>query len=160
MPRRASAIKMPNTPSSTLQPSLVSQLDEERNRADQYLMHEIDQAWTHYRHLEEMRFKYLSLLIGLLGTSAAALIAAFQYLLKSPITLPVGVGLPALVLFLYGVTQMLLTAIIRIGYVLAAYEDIMYHTRAHFCGLDSYAFKVWSVRERISKPMKGTLFSL
>ncbi len=138
----------------------MQRTNETKPLAEEYLMREIDQAWSHYRHLEEMRFKYLSLLIGLLGTSAAALIAAFQILLRNNVTPAIGVGLPCIVLLLYGFAQLLQTAIIRIGYVLLAYEDIMYQTRAHFCGVGSYAFDLWRIRTRIGSSMSGNLFSL
>lgn len=134
--------------------------------ANHYLEHEIDHAWTHYRHLEEMRYKYLSVVVTLLTASVAAFTAGVtakgEHLFpeKGPPTTPIVAGMSCFLFLLFIWSGLFLTAIIRIGFVLKAYEDVMIATREHFCGFKSNAYELWDVRGRIPTPIKGKFFSL
>lgn len=133
---------------------------EMHDRSETYIRNEIDHAWSHYRHTEELRFKYVSGLIALLTASFTVLLAASKYLLADKPTPQMVAGLALFILFLFGCSLVFLTGIIRIGYVLSAYEYILNRTRAHFCHPESQAHQIWQVRDRIPEPVKSPLFSL
>jgi hypothetical protein len=126
------------------------------------LQQELDQAWSHYRHLEEMRYKYLSALITLLTASAAALLAGIKFLLPGNGSLSnvLALGLSYFISLLFVWSALFLTAMIRIGYVLNAYEDIINTTHEHFWGHHSNAHRMWCVRDRIPQDIRGHFFSL
>lgn len=130
-----------------------------RNQSETYLLSEITQAWSHYRHLEEMRTKYLSFFATIVLTSAGFLVTLLKDITKFESTHLIGsVSVFVFLVFLF--TYFIWANISRIGYVLAAYETIMTETRRLMLGSNCSAFRLWAIRDRIPPAVSSGIFRI
>ena len=120
---------------------------------------ELDQAWSHYRHLEETRGKYLNFFFTIfLASIGFMLTLAKDFDVK--VTVETYFGFAVFVFSLFLISAILLAAIVRIGYVLSSYENIMKETRKYFHGESSPVLDVWDIRKGIPSSVNKGVFSI
>ncbi len=126
---------------------------------EKYLLAEMAQAWSHYRHLEETRTKYLSFFATVVLTAAGFLVTLIKDAGRFDPTHFIG-ATSVFCLLLFGFSFFILANIARIGFVLAAYDAIIGEARQFMLGADSPACRLWSVRERIPPLVSTGIFGI
>jgi hypothetical protein len=123
------------------------------------LIDEVSQAWTHYRHLEETRTKYLSFFAATTLTSVGFLVT----LSKDATTfdqVQLALLTSVFLFFLFMFSAFVWANVLRIGYVLAAYEDILRETRRYRLAAYPAAVTLWDIRSRLPETVRGGIFSI
>lgn len=129
------------------------------SKKEELFTSELNQAWDHYRHLEETRTKFLNFFFTMFLGSVGFLITLFnQY--GSENTYKFYLSLSLFVSLIFIISIIIFSTITRIGYVLKAYELIFKKTREHYYGKESGALKLWSIRKNIPKSVSKGLFSV
>jgi hypothetical protein len=120
---------------------------------------ELDQAWSHYRHLEETRTKYLNFFFTIFLASIGFILTLITGL-KSSISIDLYFGFAVFILALFLFSVILLASIVRLGYVLSSYELVMSETRKYFHGIDSPVLEIWNIRKNIPESVNRGVFSI
>ena len=124
-----------------------------------FLLSELSQAWTHYRHLEETRLKYLSFFATVILATSGFLVSLMRdfgsFKVEQFVT---AASVFVLVLFMF--SFFVWANVTRIGYVLAAYEHVMKETRKHMLGEGSPAYEVWNIRAHIPPEVSRGVFRI
>jgi len=124
-----------------------------------FFFDETSQAWSHYRHLEETRRNYLAFHAAATLTSLGFLasvgkdIESFDAVILSAI-------ISGFLVFLFTLSFLVWANLLRIGYVLHAYEEILTETRRFALGTDSSEFKLWNIRDRIPQVVRLGVFTI
>ncbi|MCD0418900.1 hypothetical protein LOC51_16950 [Rubrivivax sp. JA1024] len=124
-----------------------------------FLWAEATQAWNHYRHLEETRRNYLAFHSATTLTSLGFLatigkdIASLDVVVLSAVV-------SGFLVFLFVLSFFVWANLLRIGYVLQAYEEIMTETRRFALGSESPAFKLWNIRDRLPGVVRLKVFTV
>jgi hypothetical protein len=109
--------------------SWTSARDRLREQREMFLSGEVSQAWTHYRHIEETRTKYLSFFATVVLGSSGFLITVLKDLKNfDPIQLVVSLSIFVLFLFLF--SFFIWANIVRMGFVLSAYDQVIQEARS------------------------------
>jgi len=120
---------------------------------------ESTQTWVHYRHMEETRTKYLSFFATVILTSSGFLVTLLKDIEKfDPLHFSVSVSFFLLLLFLF--SYFIWANIVRISFVLSAYEIIMSEIRAFMLVRGSTAFNLWNVREKVPQEVSKGIFRI
>ncbi|GGP24701.1 hypothetical protein [Silvimonas amylolytica] len=128
-------------------------------RKDSYITAEISQAWTHYRHMEEMRTKYLSFYSTVIIASAGF----FVNLAKDErdiVTPHLFFPLSIFTLLLFVFSLAVWANIYRIGHIVWVYGNILQETRKSVLKETNPAYVRWQVRKHIPPSVSGGLFSI
>lgn len=114
-------------------------------------------AWSHYRHIEETRRNYLAFHVAtilgslvFLATLAKGLTEADHGFLAWVVTVYLTV--------LFGFSFLVWANVLRMGYVLDAYEDIMRETRKVLFAGDEETMQLWTVRDRLPPVVSWGIF--
>jgi hypothetical protein len=130
-----------------------------KNKTEIYLLAEINQAWLHYRHLEETRTKYLSFFATVILTSTGFFISLLKDVKNFlPIQFIVLTSIFCFLLFVF--SYFIWANITRIGFILSTYESIMVETRKYMLGINSTGYHLWSIRERIPPTVSCGIFRI
>lgn len=130
-----------------------------KNQTESFLLAELSQAWTHYRHLEETRTKYLAFFATVILTSCGFLVTLLKDINKfDQVQLTASISIFCFLLFVF--SFFIWANISRIGFVLASYETIMKETRKHMLGADSTGYRLWDIRTRIPPTVSNGIFSI
>lgn len=130
-----------------------------KNQTEAFLLAEATQAWTHYRHLEETRTKYLAFFATVVLTSGGFLVTLLKDIDKfKPALLTGALALFCVLLFVF--SFFIWANIVRIGFVLNAYGDIMVATRKYMLGVDSAGYRLWDIRTRIPPSVSRGAFTI
>jgi hypothetical protein len=129
------------------------------NQTQTYLLAEITQAWTHYRHLEETRTKYLSFFATVILTSSGFLVTLLKDIDKfDPAQFIASLSIFGFLLFIF--SFFIWANISRIGFVLTAYEVITSETRKYMLGAGSTGYNLWNIRTRIPPTVSKGVFRI
>jgi len=128
--------------------------------AEDLLKLELVQTWNHYRHLEESRAKYLNFFYTLMAASVGFTLTQIRLGVQENPTPLLIATTSAFILILFLVFLLLLTSVVRIGYVLGAYEAVMKGTHEYFFRFDSSALELWAIREYIPSAVCKGIFSI
>ena len=134
---------------------MIESLD---SKSEEFFKSEMDQAWNHYRHLEETRTKYLNFFFTIFLASIGFALTTIKTNSNLSIDQYFGYAVFVFVLFLFSI--ILLASIVRLGYVLSSYELVMKETRKYFYGHDSTVIEVWNIRKNIPSSVNRGLFSI
>ena len=134
-------------------------IDGLTEKGETLLKQELDQAWNHYRHLEDIRTKYLNFFFTIFLASIGFVLTLFKDVASS-VSLDLVWGISIFFLILYFISQIIFASIVRIGYVLAVYDNVMKNTRIHFHGLGSQALEIWDIRSQIPQAVNRGIFSI
>jgi hypothetical protein len=130
-----------------------------KNQTEAYLLSEATQAWTHYRHMEETRTKYLSFFATVILTSAGFLVTILKDIDKfEPVQLIASMSVFGFLLSIF--SFFIWANISRVGYILTAYEVILTETRKYMLGAQSTGFSLWNIRTRIPPTVSTGVFSI
>lgn len=130
-----------------------------KNQTETYLLAEITQAWTHYRHMEETRTKYLAFFATVIITSGGFLVTLLKDIDKfDPVQLVASISVFCFLLFLF--SFFVWANISRIGFVLASYETILNETRKYMLGAGSAGYRLWDIRTRIPPTVSKGVFRI
>ncbi len=130
-----------------------------KNQTEAYLLAEIAQAWSHYRHLEETRTKYLAFFATVILTSGGFLVTLLKDLDKfDQVQLIASISAFCFLLFVF--SFFIWANISRIGFVLKSYETVMNETRKYMLGADSAGYRLWDIRTRIPPSVSTGIFGI
>lgn len=130
-------------------------------QSDEFLKSELQHAWTHYRHLETIRTTYIGYYVTVLLGTSGWLVTQLKDGFVHPPARGLIVGLLSFGLVLFGVAALLMMTVIRIGFVLATYEDLMISARHYFYGgFSSQAYVVWDIRKRLPEVVTRQKFRI
>ncbi len=110
------------------------------------LMSELDQAWAHYRHLEETRTKYLNFFFTILLGSAAFWGTVLRRENLEPNAVIFGFYVYAF--FLFVVIAVIYAAIKKIGVTRDQYEDIIHITHEYLFKGNKGAVGLYKITEK------------
>lgn len=118
---------------------------------------EIGQAWSHYRHIEETRTKYLSFFATVVLAATGFLTTVLKDASALSLVQVAMIAVFLLLLFAFSIT--LWANLIRVGIVLDSYDVILERTREAVHGSASPLVKLWLVRQRFPPDVRdGTVF--
>lgn len=130
-----------------------------KNQTETYLLAEMAQAWTHYRHMEETRTKYLAFFATVILTSGGFLVTLLKDIDKfDPVQLIASISAFCFLLFVF--SFFIWANISRIGFVLASYETIMNETRKYMFGAASTGYRLWDIRAKIPPTVSKGIFRI
>jgi hypothetical protein len=120
---------------------------------EKYLLNENQEAWVHYRHMENMRNQYLGFYFTIL-TGVSIYLSGYKLTLDSII------GVSILIFVFYFLTLITYYSIVKIKYVLSGYESIMIKMRAQFLLGDDALQKELDVRHNMNSLAKHKYYSI
>jgi hypothetical protein len=121
---------------------------------------QMDEAWSHYRHCEQMRTQYLNFFFTVFMGASAFIITLCKTDSGKDVPAQTLFAVALLIPVLFCFSVIIFVSTIRVGYVLDHYIRIMQETRLYFFGEDTYAAHVWQ-RDRVAPaPVREGLFRL
>lgn len=116
-------------------------------------------AWNHYRHMEETRRNYLAFQM-VTTLTALGFLAGFVKDASSADRFLLSVAFTLFLIFLFFFSFLIWANILRIGYILHAYSDILRKSREHTLADNDEMRALWQIRNRIPTCISGGIFAI
>ena len=129
------------------------------SKSGDLLLHEFQEAWSHYRHIEESRSQYLGFFFIVMLSSIGFLISLSQNLDLMTSSWSV-FGILILFWLLYILTFFMFVSVRKMGVVKKHYEDVIARIREHFYIDEPDLNKILNIRDKKHQVMQSSLFSV